>query len=101
MIYSFAPAFLIVAMLGACAQKPYKETYDVTVRIVMLDQQQLKRAWETCSLSPSQSVEGFPLRERNVRAFYDYRRNTIYCEKWDFKNCGHELHHALFGPFHE
>ena len=31
----------------------------------------------------------------------DYANKTIYCPKWNFSVCGHELHHITDGPFHE
>ena len=37
---------------------------------------------------------------KTVRGFYDYSANTLYCEKWNFEVCGHELHHAALGQFH-
>ncbi len=27
--------------------------------------------------------------------------STIYCEKWDFNNCGHEVHHLTDDAWHK
>ena len=37
---------------------------------------------------------------REVRAFFNPKTNTLYCQKWDFTYCGHELHHATDGAWH-
>lgn len=29
----------------------------------------------------------------------DEATKTFYCHKWDFKTCGHELHHITEGPY--
>ena len=30
----------------------------------------------------------------------DFENKVIYCEKLDFKTCGHELHHITDGTYH-
>jgi hypothetical protein len=37
---------------------------------------------------------------KTLRGFYDFTTNTLYCPKWNFEVCGHELHHAVLGQFH-
>lgn len=32
---------------------------------------------------------------------FDYKTKTLYCQKWDFHLCGHELHHATDGSWHK
>jgi hypothetical protein len=44
------------------------------------------RAYGDGSMDPNQ-----------VTAFYDCNTRTIFCKKWDFQNCGHELFHAIDG----
>lgn len=36
-----------------------------------------------------------------VKGCADFANKTIYCRKYDFETCGHELHHITDGVWHE
>lgn len=103
---ALAPALAIVTtvVLSACASLPYRETHQLEhITIVFLDAGSLAEAYRLHSGRPAARVtmQAHSLVIHRVRAFYDHETKTIYCKKWDFENCGHELHHAILGWFHE
>ncbi len=72
--------------------------------VVFLDEQSLHERWTQVSgrdpiRFTSLMSDTSPI-VKTLRGFYDYGANTIYCPKWDFEVCGHELHHAVLGQFH-
>lgn len=99
---------LMAIGLTACAwfEKPaYYESYDVThLTVVLMDEVSLQAKWKDLSGRPSvrfipQGPEG-AVAVQTVKGFFDYDTNTIYCPKLNFEVCGHELFHAILGPFH-
>ncbi len=73
------------------------------LHVVLLDEQSLSETYEAHKGRPAVRLtmkDGLPSSISRVTAFYDIETRTIYCVKWDFENCGHELHHALLGRFH-
>jgi hypothetical protein len=36
-----------------------------------------------------------------ARGCADYNTKTIYCDEFDFRTCGHELHHISHGSWHD
>lgn len=99
-----ALAIMSTVVLAACASDPYREMHRLDqLTVVFLDAEGLADAYTLRSGRPASRVTmkaRSPVFHR-VRAFYDHETQTIYCEKWDFENCGHELHHAILGRFHE
>nr|MBI3614725.1 hypothetical protein [Nitrospirota bacterium] len=100
---------LIAIGLTACAwfqPQPYEETYQVThLTVVLMDEASLQAKWKELSGRPSvkfipQGPEGAVIVQ-TIKGFYDYDTNTIYCPKLNFEACGHELFHAILGPFHQ
>ncbi|MFQ5847599.1 MAG: hypothetical protein ACE5IQ_08020 [Candidatus Methylomirabilales bacterium] len=87
---------LLLVAVG-CATAPvarYREEHDVRIKVVYLDRDSMREEYEGLSMLPA-VVGG-----REVRAFFDPKTSTLYCQKWDFKYCGHELHHATDGAWH-
>ncbi len=82
----------------------YRETHNLQrLQVVLLDEQSLSETYETQYGRQATRITmkaGLPSSISRVKAFYDFQTHTIYCVKWDFENCGHELHHALLGRFH-
>ena len=72
--------------------------------VVFLDEQSLHEQWKHVAGTDavrftSQMNSTAPL-VHTVQGFYDFASNTLYCPKWNFEVCGHELHHAALGHFH-
>lgn len=98
-------ALVLTSLTGCTAPQRYVEEHAIKqLTVVFLDEQSLHERW-------SQIVGRNPIRfsspmssttpiVQTVRGFYDYTTNTLYCEKWNFEVCGHELHHAALGQFH-
>lgn len=94
-------------LVGGCGmQGTYREEHQLeNLHVVFLDQQSLHKQWTARtgqagvefvtfhgqSISPVKTLQGF----------FDFTTNTLYCPKWNFEVCGHELHHAVLGHFHE
>ena len=100
-----------IMLLSGCgsSQMPtrYKETYQLkNLQVVLLDEESLVDTYvgqydrPAVSLAVEDALRNGPIRRNRVKAFYDFLTQTIYCVKWDFESCGHELHHALVGRFH-
>lgn len=92
--------------LFACAQQNrYKETHEISqLKVVFLDNQSLQEIWESKTGKPSTQFQpwlrGDLAAVKTVRGFYDFSTETLYCPKWNYEVCGHELHHAALGHFH-
>lgn len=104
--FLLAFAGLTITLLTGCATgQRYVEEYEIKqLKVVFLDEQSLHERWvqisggDSVRFAMSMSAAG-PI-VKTVRGFYDYSSNTLYCEKWNFEVCGHELHHAALGQFH-
>ncbi len=95
---------LLTACLSGQSSSQYRETHNLQrLQVVLLDEQSLSETYEAQYGRPAMRLAmkaGLPSSISRVKAFYDFETHTIYCVKWDFENCGHELHHALLGRFH-
>lgn len=95
----------ILLQTGCTTPQRYIEEYEIKqLKVVFLDERTLHERWLRIAGrapihfdTPMNSTT--PLI-KTVRGFYDYSTNTLYCEKWNFEVCGHELHHATLGQFH-
>jgi len=98
---------LSIILFTGCTSLPssYKETYEIrNLTIVFLDEASLQKEWTSMkATSPirfqHKTNADLPMI-RTLRGFYDSVSYTLYCPKWNFETCGHELHHAVLGPFH-
>jgi hypothetical protein len=94
-------------VVSGCATIPssYYERHELKgLTVVFLDQQSLHKQWTELSgrqpiVFASQTKAGLP-NVKSLQGFYDVPTNTLYCPKWNFEVCGHELHHAVLGQFH-
>lgn len=97
--------FLLISFSG-CSMTPdtYVEQHAINhLTVVFLDEQSLWKRWET--LTGQDAIQIMPSHDttpivKTLQGFFDGTTNTIYCEKWHFEACGHELHHAALGEFH-
>ena len=100
-------ALLGVILMQGCTTPPgnYQERHKIKdLTVVFLDEESLRNEWKVLSGRPavvfaSQVRTGVPSLQ-TLRGFYDRPSNTLYCPKWNFEVCGHELHHAVLGQFH-
>jgi len=83
----------------------YVEEHDIRqLKVVFLDKRNLhERRMQVAGRDPIRFTA--PIRSaapmvKTVRGFYDYSSNTLYCKKWNFEFCEHEIHHAALGPFY-
>jgi hypothetical protein len=98
---------LISSAFWGCTglQDRYVEKHVIkSLTIVFLDEDSLREQWKQVAgrdavRFKSQMNSTVPLVSM-VRGFYDFTSNTLYCPKWNFEVCGHELHHAALGQFH-
>lgn len=96
-----------LSLLAGCVNSParYVEEHEIKqLRVVFLDEHSLREQWTKIAGRESVRLTA-PMNSttpvvKTVRGFYDYSSNTLYCEKWNFEVCGHELHHAALGQFH-
>jgi len=104
-------SFYLVVLLslgtitGCTTPRAYVEQYEVEhLKIVFLDPQSLEKEWTLRTGEPGirflPRVSGRMTAFKTVKGFYDFTSDTLYCPKWDFEVCGHELHHAVLGHFH-
>lgn len=99
--------FLSTLIISGCASTgTYREEHHISkLKIVFLDQQSLHKEWK--SRTGQQGIEFASFREestprlKTLHGFFDFSSNTLYCPKWNFEVCGHELHHAVLGHFHQ
>ena len=109
---SLLVALLALTMESCLADKPcYREEYNLShLHVVYLDHEQLLKEYEKMSNRDATWVHepgaevGIPPSRipelQSIRGFFDYRTETIFCEKGDFEACGHELMHATCGHYH-
>jgi hypothetical protein len=106
----WAALWMATVVLGfsACAARPasipYQERHELhRLTVVFLDEQSLQARYSSISGKPAVSISGYPPIQSltTVRGFYDFATKTLYCSKMDFTVCGHELHHAVLGRFHD
>lgn len=98
---------LISSALWGCTglQDRYVEKHVIrNLTIVFLDEDSLREQWKQVAgrdavRFKAQMNSTVPL-VHTVQGFYDFTSNTLYCPKWNFEVCGHELHHAALGHFH-
>ena len=94
-----------VNLVGCMQQGRYMETHEISnLKIVFLDAQSLEEKWEAKTGQAGTQFQPW-LRGglgsiKTVRGFYDFLTDTLYCPKWNYEVCGHELHHAALGHFH-
>ncbi len=102
-------ALLALLFFQGCAtiSSPYVEQHEIdNLTIVFMDVTSLQAEWERVTgqeavrFIPRMGGGSPPVEVRTIQGFYDFRTNTLYCTKWDFHVCGHELHHAVLGHFH-
>ena len=94
-----------VNLAGCTQQGRYMETHEISnLKVVFLDDQSLQDMWETKTGQPGTQFQPWLRRDlasvKTVRGFYDFSTETLYCPKWNYEVCGHELHHAALGHFH-
>ncbi len=95
----------VVSMVGCSQQGRYIETHDILrLNVVFLDNKSLQDMWKSKTGQPGIQFQpwlrGDLAAVKTVRGFYDFSTETLYCPKWNFEVCGHELHHAALGHFH-
>ena len=98
----------LAALLGlpACATDTrYIETHElVNLKVVFLDEDTLHEKWKERTGQPGAEFQplltGGMASLKVIKGFYDFTTDTLYCPKWNFEVCGHELHHAALGHFH-
>jgi len=104
------PVLLFVVLgvfLGGCGmQGAYREEHQVTdLHVVFMDQPSLHKEWQARTGQPGVEFVAFHGQAfspvKTLQGFFDFTTNTLYCPKWNFEVCGHELHHAVLGHFHE
>ena len=84
----------------------YQEEHELTnLKVVFLDQHSLHEALSHQASGEEGAFPVYPLMSgtmsaKLVKGFFDFNTNTLFCSKWDYEVCGHELHHAVFGQFH-
>lgn len=99
-------AVLGVLLMGCGIQAGYREEHELAnLNVVFLDQRSLHKEWKARTGQPGVEFmafhgQGIPLT-KTLYGFFDFPTNTLYCPKWNFEVCGHELHHAVLGHFHE
>ena len=97
---------LCLSNLTACIQQSrYMETHEISnLKVVFIDDQSLKDLWKSKTGKPGTQfqpwLQGGLASVKTVRGFYDFSTETLYCPKWNYEVCGHELHHAALGHFH-
>jgi hypothetical protein len=92
-------------LVGCTQQNRYVETHEISnLKVVFLDAQSLEEKWEAKTGQPGIQFQpwmrGGMASVSTVRGFYDFSTGTLYCPKWNYEVCGHELHHAALGYFH-
>ncbi len=93
-------------VLGCVADGRYREEHEIKrLNVVFVDQQTLHEEWKNrtgrSGVQFMPSLSGGASSVKTLRGFFDFTTNTLYCPKWNFTVCGHELHHAALGQFHD
>ena len=99
---------LSLLMLDGCGTPgKYREDHQLTnLHIVFLDNDTLREEWTArtgqsgVEFMASRGQSNFP-QVKTLKGFFDFTTNTLFCPKWNFEVCGHELHHAALGHFHQ
>ena len=107
LIYGGMLGIFLVGLL-ACSHtsEKYFEKHEISnLTVVFLDEFSLQERWKERTGKNAIRFSASPLSEslpsvKTVRGFFDFRTNTLYCPKWNYEVCGHELHHAAIGHFH-
>jgi hypothetical protein len=106
-LHTLACILLTLCFSGCAAvHERYVEKHEIkNLTVVFLDEHSLHEQWKQTMGSEAVRFEpqmnsAVPL-VRTVKGFFDFTSNTLYCPKWDFQVCGHELHHAALGHFHK
>ncbi len=99
-------AFFMILLQGCGMQGAYSEEHHLAnLNVVFLDQPSLHKEWKARTGTPGVEFVAFHGKMlpavKTLQGFYDFTTNTLYCPKWNFEVCGHELHHAVLGHFHE
>ena len=104
-ISGFFIGLCLTGLLGCVTPRSYVERHEIkNLTVVFLDEASLQDHWK--ALTGTEVVRFVPhmahttATVRTLRGFYDPISNTLYCPKWSFEVCGHELHHAVLGQFH-
>jgi hypothetical protein len=98
--------YLCGASLAGCTQQGrYMETHEISnLKVIFLDDQSIQDMWKSKTGQPGTQfqpwLQGNLASVKTVRGFYDFSTETLYCPKWNYEVCGHELHHAALGRFH-
>lgn len=93
-------------LLAACSMETrYVETHEIpNLKVVFLDEESLHEKWKARTGQPGAEFQplltGGMASLKVIKGFYDFTTDTLYCPKWNFEVCGHELHHAALGHFH-
>ncbi len=99
---------LSLFLLDGCGTaEKYREDHQLTnLHIVFLDNDTLHDEWAArtgqsgIEFMASRGQSNFP-QVKTLKGFFDFTTNTLFCPKWNFEVCGHELHHAALGQFHK
>jgi len=96
---------ILTNLLGCSAPASYVERYEIKkLTVVFLDESSLQDHWKALTGTDAvRFVSHMANRTTSVKTlhgFYIPTSNTLYCPKWNFEVCGHELHHAVLGQFH-
>jgi hypothetical protein len=94
------------ALTGCGIQERYVEKHTIkNLTVVFLDEHSLHEQWKqaagTDAVRFQPATNNLIPQVQTIKGFYDFSSNTLYCPKWDFEICGHELHHAALGQFHK
>ena len=94
-----------VSLAGCTQQGRYMETHEIAnLKVIFLDDQSIQDMWKSKTGQPGTQFQpwlrGNLASVKTVRGFYDFSTETLYCPKWNYEVCGHELHHAALGHFH-
>jgi hypothetical protein len=93
-------------ILGCVTDGRYREEHEIKqLNVVFVDQQTLHEEWKNrtgrSGVQFMLALSGGASSVKTLRGFFDFTTNTLYCPKWNFAVCGHELHHAALGQFHD
>lgn len=104
-ISGFFSGLFLTGLLGCSAPASYVERHEIrNLTVVFLDEASLQDHWKALTgidvVRFVAHMAHTTAAVRTLRGFYDPISNTLYCPKWGFEVCGHELHHAVLGQFH-
>ncbi|MCA9472641.1 MAG: hypothetical protein MRJ96_00665 [Nitrospirales bacterium] len=101
----FTLYLMLAGGMGCSHDGRYRDEHILQdLRVVFVDQETLREEWEQHTGRTGIQFTSFHGEHapqiKNIRGFYDLTTKTLYCSKWNFSVCGHELHHAVLGHFH-